>query len=261
MIWLKVLVLAVVQGLTEFLPVSSSGHLVLARHYFGLGEVGIAFDVLLHLGTMVAIVCVYWKDLLGLVATAARMLRGRAAREERVLLLGLVVGILPVAVVGLLAKDQVEAAFTSPRLAAAMLLVTALLLFVSHRFRHASGTVTLPRALAVGLFQILAILPGVSRSGSTIAGGMIAGVHPREAARFSFLMAVPLFLAAAVLEIPDLGASTGVIPAGAMLMGFVVSFLSGYVAIRWLLATLAKGKFVYFGVYCAVIGILVLTIG
>lgn len=254
MMWHAIL-LGVIQGLTEFLPVSSSGHLVLARHLIGLEEAGVAFDVLLHLGTMLAIAVVYAKDLAALVRSGLRFVTFRGDLEDRRRVLTLAIGIAPVVVVGLAFQDTIERAFDAPRLAASMLLVTAVLLFVSHRFRRASGPVTGGRALFIGLVQILAILPGVSRSGSTIAAGMVAGVRPDRAARFTFLMAVPLFLGAALVELPHLSEGGTGMSAGVMLAGFLTSFVAGYAAIRWLLAVLSKGRFVYFGVYCALVGI------
>lgn len=260
MIWLKAILLGLIQGLTEFLPVSSSGHLVLARHLFGMSEAGVAFDILLHLGTMLAILLVYWRDLLGLVKTVLAVPRGGGDPAERRMVVALILGILPVVVVGLLFKDHIESAFDSPRVAATMLLVTAALLFLSHRFRHVDGEVTPLRGLAVGVAQILAILPGVSRSGTTISVGMMAGIRPAEAARFSFLMAVPLFCGAAIVEIPDLLAGSTGMPAGALVAGFLTAFISGYVAIRWLLAIIARGRFVWFGGYCAVMGVVGLVV-
>ncbi len=256
MVWLKAFVLGIVQGVTEFLPVSSSGHLVLARHVFGLEEAGAAFDILLHVATMIAIVIVYQRDLVGLIRTAVDVLRRQARPEDRDLLVGLIIGIVPVSVVGVLFADRLETAFADPRRAAAMLLVTAALLFASHAFRHRAGRVTPGRALVVGLFQVLAILPGISRSGTTISAGMFAGMSPDRAARFSFLMAVPLFAGAAVVKLPDLAESRSLIPPGAMAIGFLASLVSGYLSIRWLLRVIARGKFVYFGVYCAIVGLL-----
>jgi undecaprenyl-diphosphatase len=260
MIVLKAIVLGLIQGLTEFLPVSSSGHLVLARHLFGLGEAGVTFDILLHLGTLLAIILVYWRDLLGLLRTVLAIPRGGGDPADRRMVLALVLGILPVVVVALLFEDTIEATFESPRVAAGMLLLTAALLFLSHRFRHATGEVTPRRGFLVGVAQILAILPGVSRSGTTISVAMMAGIRPQEAARFSFLMAVPLFLGAAIVKVPDLLDGATGMPTGALVAGFLTAFASGYVAIRWLLAIIARGQFVWFGAYCAVVGVIGLLI-
>jgi undecaprenyl-diphosphatase len=260
MIVLKAIILGLIQGLTEFLPVSSSGHLVLARHLFGLGEAGVTFDILLHLGTLLAIILVYWRDLLGLLRTVLAMPRGGGDPADRRMVLALVLGILPVVVVALLFEDTIEATFRSPRMAAGMLLLTASLLIASHRFRHATGEVTPRRGFLVGVAQILAILPGVSRSGTTISVAMMVGIRPQEAARFSFLMAVPLFLGAAIVKVPDLLDGATGMPTTALVAGFLTAFASGYVAIRWLLAIIAQGQFVWFGVYCAVVGVIGLLV-
>ncbi len=255
MIWLKAFVLGVVQGLTEFLPVSSSGHLVLAQHWIGLDEGGVAFVALLHLGTMFAIIPVYLDDVRRILVAALHLLTFRASGAERKLLVTLLIGMIPIAVVGVVFGDQISAAFESPRFASVMLLVTALLLFTSHRFRHARNDVGYGSALVIGLFQIIAILPGISRSGSTISAGMFAGVKPAEAARFSFLMAVPLLAGAAAVKLPELFGGEETLAAGPAALGFVASAVSGYFAIRWLLRLLARGRFLYFGVYCTLLGI------
>jgi len=255
------LLLAVVQGLTEFLPISSSGHLVLVEEALsgsaGAGEgggAGILLPVVLHLGTLVAVAIVYRRDvrdlLLGLV-------RGRP-REA----LLVVLATLPAVVVGFTFRDAFHELFASGRTAAAGLLATGAVLLVSDRVRRrnvAAGggrtELTFVDALLIGLAQAVAILPGVSRSGSTIAVGMMRGIEPLAAARFSFLMSIPAILGAAVLEG---GAFLEHPPARDELAllgwGLLVAALVGWAALRVLIAFLNRGAFVWFAAYCAVLG-------
>jgi len=255
-IWLKLVLLGIVQGFTEFLPISSDGHLALARGVLGLREAGLAVDVLLHVGTLAALVVVYHRDLVRLLGSLGRFVQRTASAEEKNELLCLLLGMIPVGIAGILFKDRIEAMSNRPQLAAGFLFVTAAFLFASHRARFAQGEVTPRRAVAVGLMQTLALLPGVSRSGTTISTGMLTGISPQRAARFSFLMAIPLLAAAAVLEVPELREGPNLVPAGPLVAGVLASFLSGYVAIRWLLRLLAKGRFMWFGAYCVVMGTL-----
>jgi undecaprenyl-diphosphatase len=257
-------ILAVVQGITEFLPISSDGHLVLAQRALGLQSPGLGIDVALHLGTLVSVLVVYRRDLF-------RILREAAGGELRQVLL-LALATLPVAVVGLLLKSQMESLFESVRAAALGLLGTAVILVIGEQARRRSDparhperappreSVTARDALLIGLVQTVAILPGVSRSGSTIATGLVVGLSPQASARFSFLLAVPAIMGAAVLEVPEaLGATQGrgpwLVLAAAALAGVV-----GYGALRTVLAFLNRGAFAWFALYCAVVGLCVLAL-
>jgi undecaprenyl-diphosphatase len=259
-IWLKLIILGIVQGVTEFLPISSDGHLALARALLGLKDIGLAVDVLLHLGTLLALVVVYHRDLRRLLGALVRVLRRTSTPAERTEIASLVVGMIPVGLAGVLFKDRIEAMSSHPQLAAGFLFVTAAFLFASYRGRRAAGEVTPKRAFVVGLAQVLALLPGVSRSGTTISTAMLAGVAPARAASFSFLMAVPLLAAACLLEVPDLFHGSNPVPAGPLIAGVVTSFLSGYLAIRWLMRILARGTFFWFGAYCVALGSIALIV-
>ncbi len=248
--------LAVVQGLTEFLPVSSSGHLVIVQEALAVTEPSLAIDVALHLGTLAAVLVVYRRALRDL-------LRGARRGEWREPLL-LAVVTLPVAVTGVFFREQVEAAFGDPRFAAACMCVTAGILCVGEwgrRRRAASGAghaeLTFPRALCIGVAQAFAVLPGISRSGTTIAVGLLLGLAPERAARISFLASIPAILGAAALALPDLAAEE----AGPHLPGFgvlawsvLLAALVGWGALRLLLAFLGRGAFGWFAVYCAALG-------
>ncbi|MCP4646583.1 MAG: undecaprenyl-diphosphate phosphatase, partial [bacterium] len=209
-------ILAVVQGLTEFLPVSSSGHLAMASHLMDVPDGGLAFDIVLHLGTLVAVFAFYLKDIIALC-------RGIFLRERKSLLLGLtlVAGTLPVAVAGSLLGDVVGTLRTNMIFVSSALALTGVILFVSGRikWRREPG-ITLKRGIIIGIAQTLAILPGISRSGTTICTGLFTGLSREEATRFSFFLAIPAILGAAVKELPS---ASWNIPVGNVIIGFVVS--------------------------------------
>ncbi len=260
--FLSMLILAVVQGLTEFLPVSSSGHLVLVQHLLDTREGDVFFDVVLHLGTLGSVLVVYRKEVLRLL---------RLDRPARGYVLGLVVGTLPAVAVGLLAKDAIESVFASPSFAAAGLLVTAAVLFSTRAARPAAAgasptweprPVAPWRALVIGCAQAVAILPGVSRSGSTIAASLWSGLERAEAARFSFLLSVPAILGALVLHLADgagreLGTPAAV---AALAAAAVVAFAVGLLAIRWTALAVVQAHFWKFSGYCLVVGVVALLV-
>ncbi|MEW6568106.1 MAG: undecaprenyl-diphosphatase UppP [Chloroflexota bacterium] len=266
---LQALVLGVVQGATEFLPVSSSAHLVLVPWVLGWEfnpQAAFIFDVLVQLGTLLAVVVYFARDLWRLLTAAARGLsRGRpwAETDARLAWL-LLLATLPAAAAGVLAKDWVEAAFSSPAAVAGFLLVTAGLLLLAERQRAADRV--LPRltpldALWIGLAQALALFPGISRSGSTIAGGRMRHLSRPEAAHFSFLMAVPVMIGAGLVAS---GGLVGLPAAGALIapltLGFLAAAASGYLAIRWLLRYLARRPLTPFAVYCGLLGLAMLLL-
>jgi len=267
---LQAVVLGVVQGLTEFIPVSSSGHLVLVPHLLGWHfdhSQAFIFDVLVQWGTLVAVFIYFRSDLLqiarafGLAAARGKPLTDPDARMGWYL----IVATIPAVVVGLLAKDAVEAAFASPRFTGLFLLVTTLLLVIAERVGHRNRTMAQMNWLDgfwVGCFQVLALLPGVSRSGATIAGGMLRNLDRPSAARFSFLMSVPVMLGAGMLALKDLAAMPGLsqflLP---LSVGFVSALVSGYVAIRWLISYLGRHSLYIFAGYCLLAGLYILISG
>ncbi|MEL6428699.1 MAG: undecaprenyl-diphosphate phosphatase [Planctomycetota bacterium] len=258
---LGVFALAVVQGLTEFLPVSSSGHLALGRAALGLREGGLALDVALHVGTLFAIAVAFRRDVLRLFQDLAR---GRLS-----MWVWLVVATVPVGAVGLLFKDTIESAGSGTRGAASGLFVTAAALLVGEGFRKRrerapapDGEPTIVDAIAMGCAQAVAIWPGVSRSGSTISAGLARGKSAHEAARLSFLMSLPAISGAAVVELPDaLEEGFGGIAPGVVLGAAVVAGLVGFAALKTLLIVLRKGSFPWFAAYCAALGTAALVIG
>jgi undecaprenyl-diphosphatase len=261
---LQAIILGIVQGITEFLPVSSSGHLVLTPHFLGWQlpeEQVFVFDVIVQLGTLVAVVIYFWQDLWGILVgfIDAITKKTNASTPQVRLGLNIILGTLPAVVIGFLFKDQIEAAFTDPNATAYFLLLTAALLvlaeWIGKRTQEMDG-IRWPKAVFIGLFQALALFPGVSRSGSTISGGMFGNLKRADAARFSFLLSVPAMLGAGLiatldlLDVPDLGAFIG-----PLLVGFVVSGIVGYFAIRWLLNYLTKNPLYYFSVYLVIIAV------
>lgn len=240
--------LAVLQGITEFLPVSSSGHLALGSLLMDVPRTGISFEIVVHLGTLVAVLAVYRGDIRDL-------LRGLAKRERESMVLAglLLLGSLPAALAGFLLKDCIEGLFSDPVAVSAMLMVTGTVLFTTRFVRSGARSVPGPGgSLLVGFAQALALLPGISRSGMTISTGLMAGIDREKAARFSFLLSVPAIAGAALLKLGEAGtADTGLTP---MLAGFAVSALTGYAALRILIGFLRAGRFSVFSWYCWLAG-------
>lgn len=251
--WGELAILAVVQGVAEFLPISSSGHLVLAQELLDVKEASIALEVALHVGTLAAVVLVYWKDL---VAIVKDVLGGRFGEVA-----WLVLGSIPAGLVGVFAKDWIEIAFEDVRWVAGGLFLTAALLLVGERWRRRNvaserdEAPTVGTVLLVGLFQAVAICPGVSRAGSTIAAGLLCGWSAARAARFSFLLSIVAIGGAAVLNLPDALAEEG--QAARLGFGAAVAAVVGVLALRWLLRLLERGAFGRFAGYCAVVGAVV----
>jgi undecaprenyl-diphosphatase len=255
MTFTQAVLLGALQGLTEFLPVSSSGHLAIAQHFLpDFSQPGVLFDVMLHVGTMVAVAIYFRRELAALLASPFRS--GEAARVQQKLLLLLIVASIPTAVIGLLFKDFFEGLFENITVVSLMLLVTGILLFVAERFRRGGrkeGELTLTDALVVGTVQGCAIIPGISRSGSTIAALLLKGVDGETAARFSFLLAMPAVFGAALLSARDLGeVAAGQIPL--YLAGTGVAFLAGLLSIHLLLAVIRRRRLVAFALYCWLAG-------
>ena len=251
MSWLELLVLAVVQGITEFLPVSSSGHLVVFGDWMGANQDVVDVNIVLHAGTLVAILLVYRQQLWAMMFKDWRLL-------SRV-----IVGTIPAVIVGLIVKLKFEGLLESVWIAGAMLPVTGLLLFAckSTTPREKSlNDLTYTQALIIGCFQAIAVLPGISRSGSTIASGLFVGLKRDDAALFSFLLAVPVLCGAVLLESLSLWKGDEVLatPPLMMLMGAAVACVVGVISLKLLLRVLEKGTLHWFGWWCILLGAFVL---
>ncbi len=235
-------VLGFIQGLTEFLPVSSSGHLVLAQHLFGMNEARIETEIILHLATLLSVVAFLWKDILAL------------RKDLRSLGLILTVSVITGAI-GILGNDFFEKIFDSVRFVALGWLFTGALLISTRFFGSGSRKwPALPDAVVLGLTQAVAIIPGVSRSGMTISTLLFRKLHPEAAFRFSFLVSIPVILGAALLKAKDIGFVVNGDPA-VLACGFIVSFFTGIVALWILKRVLLKAAFHWFGYYCIVISL------
>lgn len=266
----QAMILGVLQGLTEFLPVSSSGHLVLGQICFQISEPMLAFDVSVHLGTLAAVFVVYYPDIRdivkSLVAAMARVASGRpfSMGEDPHLVLAAMIlaGSVPTAFLGFFLKRFEAFLFTSGVLVGCMLLTTGCILWLSRKFYRDdanSEKITLRKALLIGLSQGLAVVPGISRSGTTIACGMFAGLNRETAARFSFLLSIPAILGAELVSVKDTLEQGAHLLNAAIVTGTVLSFLSGLVALKLLLRLVHKGKFHYFAPYCWLAGTVVLV--
>jgi undecaprenyl-diphosphatase len=244
--------LGVLQGLGEFLPISSSGHLIAVPWLLGWGEHGLAFDVALHIGTLVAVLYAFAGDWRRMAAASWRDLREhRRLQSPDARLLGLLaLATLPGGVAGLLLDEWAETTFRSPALVAVSLALLGVCLGLADRFgtgERTTATLPLSHAMLIGAAQALALIPGVSRSGATISAALLLGYRREEAARFSFLLATPITVGAGMLKLPDL--ATGDASLGAVLVGVVAAGVVGLLAIRWLLRYVRTRSYMPFVVY------------
>ena len=266
----EAILLGIIQGLTEFLPVSSSGHLVLFQHLFGLKEAELFFDVSVHLGTLVAVVIVFREEIIKIISALLQLASSARQKEkflqkvdadpELKMALFIVIGFIPTAVLGLLFAGIADRLFSSTLITGLMLIVTGLLLWVTRRAKpHAaaanSGHLTKGKAFIIGIVQGLAIIPGISRSGSTISAGLLLGIDRETAARYSFLLSIPAIVGAGLLSLKD-GVSQSDPIISMSLLGAVTASLVGYGALISLLHLVKKGRLYVFAPYCWLVGLL-----
>jgi undecaprenyl-diphosphatase len=266
---LQAIILGIIQGLTEFLPVSSSAHLVLVPFFFGWSlpaDQAFAFDVLVQMGTLLAVIVYFRKDLLQIVVGFLQGIIQRRPFGSPQANMGwyLILATIPAGIFGLLVKDKVEAAFQSPVATALFLLGTAAILFISEwigKRTRPLESLTWKDALWIGCAQAISIFPGISRSGSTIAGGLLRNIERKSAARFSFLMSIPIMLAAGLLavldlmKIPNLSEFLPIISAG-----FLTAAVVGYLSIHWLLSYLTRHSLRSFAIYCIAVALVTLIV-
>ena len=257
---IQAVILGVLQGATEFLPISSSAHLVLVPWLLGWDAPGLLFDTMVHWGTLAAVLLYFWRDLLRLIVAGLRALGRRSlADPDARIAWGIVLGTIPAVVVGGLFEGLFEALFLNPRAVSAFLLITALLLVFAERVgrqRRSLPDLSLVDAALIGLGQAIAIAPGISRSGATIAAGLARGLRREAAARFSFLLSIPAIVGAGGLQLVKAasGEGNGVAPL-ALLFGFAAAAIAGYGCIRFLLRYLQRGSLYGFAIYCAAAGL------
>lgn len=254
--WLQALVLGVIQGLTEYLPVSSSGHLAIGSALFGVqGEDNLAFTVMVHVATVLSTLVILWKEIDWILKGLFKFEMNAEAKY----FLNIVVSMIPVGIVGVFFKDYVEEIFGSGLLiVGCCLLLTALLLTFSYFAKPRQREhISMKDAFIIGLAQAAAVLPGLSRSGSTIATGLLLGNKKENLAQFSFLMVIPPILGEALLDVlkaakgEEAFAGIDTLP---LVVGFVAAFVSGCIACKWMINIVKRGKLVWFGVYCAIAG-------
>lgn len=257
---IKAFVIGIVQGLTEFLPVSSSGHIELGQailHFSVENEA--AFSIIVHLATVLSTIIIFRKDIANLFSSLFAMKRNK----ETQFIGYLFISAIPIIVVGLLLKDWLESLFTGKLvLVGFMLLVTSALLYSTTIITPKKGKLTAGKALVIGIAQCIAILPGISRSGATIATALNLGIKKEQAARFSFLMVLLPIVGASALEIIDLSTNNafGNLETAPLLAGFIGAFVSGLAACSWMLRIVKQGKIQYFAYYCLALGILTIFV-
>lgn len=254
--WIQALILGLVQGLTEYLPVSSSGHLAIGSYLFGVdGEDNLAFTIMVHVATVLSTLVVLWKEIDWILKGLFKF----QLNDETKYFINIVVSMIPVGIVGVFFKDTVEEVFGSGLLIVGiMLLLTAVLLTFSYYAKPRQREhITLRDAFIIGLAQACAVMPGLSRSGSTIATGLLLGNKKEKLAQFSFLMVIPPILGEALLDVlkgikgEQAFGNIDVLP---LAVGFVAAFVSGCLACKWMISIVKRGKLIWFGLYCAVAG-------
>ncbi len=257
--YIDAIILGIIQGLTEFLPVSSSGHLELAKAILGDQKVpqeSLTFTVVLHFATALSTMVIFWKEIVQIFKGLFLFKKN----EEFEFSVKIIISMVPAVLVGLLFEEQLEEFFTgNVLLVGFMLLITGLLLLLADKAKNTDKPVSYLSALIIGLSQAIAMLPGISRSGATISTSVLLGVDRTKAARFSFLMVVPLIFGKVAKDVND-----GVINFGdenfmVMVVGFFAAFISGLLACKWMIALVQKSKLYYFSIYCFIVGILAIA--
>jgi undecaprenyl-diphosphatase len=252
--WYEAIILGIVQGLTEFLPVSSSGHLELGKFLFGIdAESNFYFTLSVHGATVLSTIAVFWKDILNLLSGLFRF----KMNDETKYLLKILVSLIPVGIAGFFMKDIVENFFTgNMTVLGIQFLITALLLVLPYFIKSRERSISYSDAFLIGIAQALAILPAISRSGATIATGLMLGNRKEEIARFSFLMVLIPVVGANFVELMSSDIVADKTGAGVIIMGFIAAFISGYYACKWMITLVKKSKMIWFAIYCLVIGLI-----
>lgn len=263
MSWIEALILGILQGLTEYLPVSSSGHLAIGSALFGIeGEDNLTFTIVVHVATVLSTLVILWKE----INWIFRGLFKFQMNEETRYVVNIIISMIPIGIIGVFFKDYVEDIFGSGLLVVGcMLLITALLLTYSYYAKpRPKEKISMKDAFIIGLAQACAVLPGLSRSGSTIATGLILGNKKESLAQFSFLMVIPPILGEALLDgmkiVKDASMAGAEISTLSLIVGFLAAFISGCIACKWMINIVKKGKLIYLGIYCAIAGILTIIL-
>ena len=258
--WIQAFILGLIQGLTEYLPVSSSGHLTIGAYLFGIEDSdNLAFTVMVHVATVLSTLVVLWHEVVWILRGLTEGKMNEATRFT----INILVSMIPIGIVGVFFKDTVEEIFgTGLLIVGCMLLLTAALLIFSYYYKpKAKDHLSMRDAFIIGVAQACAVMPGLSRSGSTIATGLLLGNKKDKLAQFSFLMVIPPILGEALLDVLKTIKGEAVfehIDTLPLVVGFLAAFVSGCVACKWMLRIVRRGKLVYFGIYCAIVGLIAL---
>lgn len=252
--WLEALILGLVQGLTEFLPVSSSGHLELGKHILGVEySENLTFTVVVHGATVLSTIIVFWKTIIDLFKDFFKF----KWNESTQYIFKIFVSMIPVVIVGLLFKEEIESLFTGNILFVGfMLLITSALLAFTYYAKERQKDISFKNSFIIGIAQAIAVLPGISRSGATIATGLYLGNKKENVAKFSFLMVLLPIIAANIKDLMDFDLSSqSTVSITPLIIGFVAAFISGLLACSWMLKIIKRGKLIYFALYCLIVGI------
>lgn len=259
MSWFEALILGILQGLTEYLPVSSSGHLAIGSALFGIeGEENLTFTIVVHVATVLSTLVILWKE----IDWIFKGLFKWQMNDETKYVLNIIVSMIPIGIVGVFLKDTVEEIFGSGLLiVGCMLILTAVLLTFSYYAKpRQKEKISMRDAFIIGIAQACAVMPGLSRSGSTIATGLLLGNKKESLAQFSFLMVIPPILGEAMLDgmkiMEDASSASAGISTLSLVIGFMAAFISGCIACKWMINIVKKGKLIWFGIYCAIAGII-----
>ncbi len=256
---IEAIILGIIQGLTEFLPVSSSGHIELGKYFLGVETTdNLLFSIIVHGATALSTIIVFRKDILTIIKDLFAFQWNESTQFSAKILLSMI----PVGVVGLLFEDKIEALFGGQiTMVASMLLLTGVLLSFTYFAKNTTGNITFGKSIIIGLAQAIAIIPGISRSGATISTGLLLGIDKEKITRFSFLMVLPPIIGATLLKVKDYIEAPQIasdISTTALSLGFVSAFLAGIVACTWMVNIVKRGKLIYFAIYCLVLGTAVL---
>lgn len=258
---LDAIILGVIQGFTEFLPVSSSGHLELGKAILGdnsIPEESLLFTVILHFATALSTIVVFRKDIVEIITSLLKF----SWNEQTQFVSKIIISMLPAVMIGLFFEEELESFFGGNiAFVGAMLLVTALLLWLADRSKNTGKPVTFKSALIIGLSQAVAMLPGISRSGATISTSVLLGNDKSKAARFSFLMVIPLIFGKIAKDLLDGELTTQATNFTTLGLGFIAAFISGLIACTWMIKLVKKSKLSYFAMYCVVVGLIAIAVG
>ena len=244
---LEIIILGIIQGITEFLPISSSGHLVIAQNILGIKSPGNTLEVLFHFGTLMSVVYVFFEDIKQIFLTMNE-------KNNQLFIFYIIIATLPAIFAGLLLKDYFLKIFDNVHLVGFALCSTGILLILSKRFKNNQKAISFSSSILVGIAQAIAIIPGISRSGSTISMCMYLGIPPKEAARFSFLLSIPVILGASILGFLEIE-SNNTFNYLTLTVAITTSFVTGVLALKILLKILETGRFYFFGFYCLIAGV------